>query len=459
MTNAVRFSFSQQNALGANAMRQLWIKILIPLLAILVIIPTLAQDDDEPTPTPTSGLGNLVIATNTPRPTLPDFTLATNTPTGPTNTPTSTPTNTPTATSTPTNTPTPTPTPIGPFYYPDGINPLTGLPYPNEAAMSRRNLLVKISNFPPIVRPQSGINAADVVYEYEVEGGVTRFAAIFRSNAPDSVGPVRSGRLMDIQLVTMYEALFAYSGASGPVQELILSQDWRYQVISPSIGDNCEEAGFCRVERPEVAFEHTLYVDTNKIWERADARGVNNGYRARGFAFDPEPDANGTPAEDILIDWYGQTDARWQYDAEQNRYLRYTEGLPHFDAADEQQVWAHNLVIIEVEHIERPDLFEPGAKNASLEIAIYEQGRAILIRDGQAYQGFWRRQNQETGSALQLVYGDNTPMKMKPGRTWVSVVRGLGNAQILETQVDAMATADAIVASYTPTPTPTTEAE
>lgn len=324
--------------------------------------------------------------------------------------------------------------------------------------MARRNLLVKISNYPPIVRPQSGMNAADVVYEYEVEGGVTRFAAIFRSTAPTQVGPVRSGRLMDIELVTMHEALFAYSGASGPVQELILGQDWRYQVISPSIGDNCEEAGFCRVERPGVAFEHTLYVDTTKVWERAEARGVNNGFRAKGFAFDPEPDENGIPTEDVFIDWYGQTDARWQYDEENARYLRYTEGLPHMDAAVDEQVWAHNLVIIEVEHLERPDLFEPGAKNASLEIAIYEQGRAILVRDGQAYQGFWRRQNQEPGNALQLLYGDNTPMKMKPGRTWVSVVRGLGNAQLSDEPVNAQATAEAIIENATPTPsaTPTT---
>ena len=209
------------------------------------------------------------FATNTPRPALPEnLNFATNTPSGPTSTPS--------ATATATHTPTqyiypnihtdkytvPTPTPIGPFFYPEGINPLTGLPYPSADALARRNLLIKVSNFPPVVRPQTGINAADVVYEYEVEGGVTRFAAIYRSTAPELVGPVRSGRLMDIQLVTMYESLFAYSGASGPVQELILSQDWRFQIISPSIGDNCAEAGFCRVERP------ALHLNTRCLWNR-----------------------------------------------------------------------------------------------------------------------------------------------------------------------------------------------
>jgi hypothetical protein len=438
-------------------MRRLFPHLLLCLLTLLTVIPTVSGQDDDPTTTPQATL-ELDLATNTPRPPAPpDIALATNTPPGPTSTPTNTPTATNTATFTPTNTPTatntpsPTPTPIGPFFYPEGINPLTGLQYPSAAALERRNLIVKISNFPPVVRPQSGVNAADVVYEYEVEGGVTRFAAIYRSNAPEVVGPVRSGRLLDIELVTMHESLFAYSGASGPVQELILGQDWRFQVISPSIGDNCEEAGFCRIERPGIAFEHTLFVDTNKVWERATARGINQGFRAKGFAFEREVPEGGVPANDIFVDWYGQISARWQYDTDTDRYLRYTDSVPHFDAADGDQIWTNNLVIIEVEHIDRPDLFESGASNASIEIDLNDQGRAILIRDGQAYQGFWRRPDNDPGTALQLIAGDGTPLKMRPGRTWVSVVRWLGDTTITEDQVDAMATAESVIASYTPT--------
>ena len=97
--------------------------------------------------------------------------------------------------------------PIGPRSYPQGINPLTGLPYPNEEAQARRNLIVKISNWPPKVRPQHGVNQADLVVEYEAEGGVTRFAAIFRNNAPEKVGSIRSARLIDIELINMYAAI------------------------------------------------------------------------------------------------------------------------------------------------------------------------------------------------------------------------------------------------------------
>ena len=171
--------------------------------------------------------------TNTPRPTG----FSTNTPSVPSDTPTATftatftptatatptatftPTDTPTATFTPTDTPTPTPTPIGPFFYPEGVNPLTGQLYPNEEAVARRNLIVKISNYPPIVRPQSNVNLADVVFEVEAEGGVTRFAAIFRNNAPTHVGSVRSARLLELELVPMFNALLAYSGTSEPIQK------------------------------------------------------------------------------------------------------------------------------------------------------------------------------------------------------------------------------------------------
>lgn len=413
-----------------------------------------------------SEIGQDAFPTNTPRPT--DFEFVTNTPLGPTATPTDTPpptdtatltpthTPTPTATFTPSDTPTPTPTPNGPFLYPEGVNPLTGLPYPDEIALGRRNLIIKISNYPPIVRPQYGVNEADVVFEYETESGVTRFAAIYRTNMPERVGPVRSARLMDLNLVPMYQSLLTYSGASEPVQNLLLGAEWRFQLISPSIGDaesnSCESTPFCRIPREGAAFEHTLFANTELLWELATRRNVNTGYRARGFAFSDEPDAGGIPAEDVYVEWWGQADARWQYDPSTQRYVRFTDNVPHLDAADGEQLWANNLIIIEVPHEERPDLFPPGSTYWSLDIQLVDQGFAYLVRDGRAYQGYWRRRSEDLGDALQIIYGDNTPIMMRPGRTWVMVVRGLGQATISETRVDMDAIGTAI--AETPTVTP-----
>lgn len=399
--------------------------------------------------------------TNTPKPTV--FSFATNTPAGPSATPSRTPTATdtatatatatftPTATSTPTDTPSPTPTPNGPFSYPENVNPLTGQDYTSQAAKERRNLIVKISNYPPIVRPQTGVNQADMVWEYETEGGVTRFAAIFRNNAPSHVGSVRSARLIDLELVPMYNALLAYSGTSAPIQKLIMAADFVFQTFSPLKGDNCEDAGFCRFPNGDLPFEHTLFLDTNLIWAKATRRNVNTGYKARGLAFNPTPDAGGQPAAEAFIDWYGQTDARWQYDEATGHYLRFTDGVPHMDAGDGKQLWADDLIILEVPHNDHPDIFDPGVKYLSIQIQLWDQGRAYLLRDGQVFQGYWRRKDKEPGSALQLVYGNNTPMMVKPGRSWVSIVRGFGDVFINQQKADMVATATAIANMATPT--------
>jgi len=382
--------------------------------------------------------------------------FATNTPELPSATPTEV---IPTATVTPSV----TPEPIGPFTYPDNYNSLTGLPYPDEASRARVNLVVKISNYPPIVRPQTGVNRADIVYEYEAEGGVTRFAAIFRSQMPELVGSLRSGRLMDMELMTMYRANLVYSGTSQPIQKLFL-QNYPYRLISPFIGDaqgdgeaGCTENPFCRIPQEGKAFEHTLFGNTRLMWDVATARGTNKGYKAKGFAFSDVPEAGGEAINDIFIDWYGQTDARWQYDPVSGHYLRYTDGVAHYDKGDGQQLWADNLVVIVVPHEHRPDLFPAGANYESLEVQLWHHEdtflyQALVLRDGQLYEGYWDRPNRDDGTALFLVHGNNQPITLKPGRTWVSVVRGLGDVTWSAEKTDMGALATQI--ALTPSPTP-----
>lgn len=320
---------------------------------------------------------------------------------------------------------------IGPWDYPYGINPLTGLPYPSEEALKRRNLIVKISNWPPKVRPQRGLNLADLVIEYEAEGGVTRFAAIYRNNAPEQVGSIRSARLLDIELLTMYAALLAYSGASAPIHEIYLNSSFRPVLISPSLGDNCNPGGFCRDEsKSYLGYEHTLFGDTGKMWQLATYRNLNHGYRANGFAFGLQANADGAAARDLYINWYNRTDVRWQYDEATRQYLRFADGIRHIDEADGAQLWADNLVLLQVTHSRRPDLFTLGSIDESYAVALWGQGPAYVLREGKFYQGLWWRRNQNRGEALRLNFPDGDPILLKPGRTWVTVMRSLSSAQI-----------------------------
>ncbi len=328
----------------------------------------------------------------------------------------------------------------GPAQYPLNYNSMTGLPYPDQAAMERRNLIVKISNFPPIVRPQSGVNQADLVFEVESESGITRFAAIFRSQAPRHVGSVRSARLLDLELMTMYSAFLAYSGTSIPIQRILWSSPHAAYAFSPLTGNNCEDAGFCRYDQSGVGYEHTLYLDSEQLYRLGTARGINQGYKARGFAFDSQPDVGGQSLAEVGINWWGEGNALWQYDSGHERWLRYTDGVAHFDALDGMQLWADNLIVLQVPHARRPDLFVAGADDESLEVQLWGSGPALVMRDGRWYSGNWLRFSRATTVALQLSHtGSDKPIRLKPGRSWISIVRNLRDVTLSEYLTDIIA--------------------
>ena len=115
--------------------------------------------------------------------------------------------------------PTPTITPLyppegyGPANFPANVDPLTGLPVSDPALLQRRPMLIKVSNLPRNVRPQWGLSLADLIFEYYTEEGSTRFAAIFYSKDASMVGPIRSGRFIDGDLVQGYKAVFAFGSA------------------------------------------------------------------------------------------------------------------------------------------------------------------------------------------------------------------------------------------------------
>jgi hypothetical protein len=401
------------------------------------------------TPRPSATFTATPPPTNTPRPT------ATSTPTlTATNTPSPTATFTPTATAThtpspsPTFTPSPTATIVGPSEYPENFNPLTGLPYPNEAAKNRRTLIVKVSNFPEVVRPQSGLDKADIVFEYEVEGAVTRFAAIYRSQGAEKVGSVRSARLLDLELVPMFQALLAYSGANTWIDNYILEADWKWQALSPQHGVNCPP--FCRYPDDKRAYEHTLFGNVFEMWDVAEQRQVNQGMAMRGFAFSDVPDTGGQPVQDILVDyWSPHQDTRWQYHPDDGRYYRYNNGVPHVDAVTGQQLSTDNVVVLEAEHIDRPDIYDSEIGGTVIETVLWGRGTAWLFRDGLWFQGIWAHAQGKSG--LWLLFPDGeTPMHLKPGQTWFNVVRPvMYGVEVSAQPVDMQATTQAIYATQT----------
>ncbi len=185
----------------------------------------------------------------------------------------------PSPTPEPTGTPSSTARPeglIGPDSYDAGVNPLTGEVMADPAVLDRRPVAVKVSNSPAqFVRPQSGLDKADLVFEHYAEGGVTRLTAIFYGQATGQAGSVRSGRLIDLEIPAMYQAAFAYSGSSGRVREMIRDSDFFDRVISPDFAYG--EPYFYRVPREGVPYEHTLFADLYDIWAGSTAKATTPG--------------------------------------------------------------------------------------------------------------------------------------------------------------------------------------
>lgn len=151
----------------------------------------------------------------------------------------------------------------------DNRNIFTGELVTDTAVLQRRPLAIKISNNPPTyARPQSGIGQADIVYEHVTEANITRFTAIFYSQTPEDVGPVRSARLIDKELPAMYDAVLVMSGSHELISQRLYASD---------IGDsilNSQAEGFYRTGE-DKPWEHTLHVRPAQLWQDLDELGKN----------------------------------------------------------------------------------------------------------------------------------------------------------------------------------------
>ncbi|MBL8096619.1 MAG: DUF3048 domain-containing protein, partial [Anaerolineales bacterium] len=132
----------------------------------------------------------------------------------------------PAATAAPTAEPQPTAAAmVGPDTYPADVNPLTGETVGADV-LERMPLAVKITNFPVSARPQFGLAQADLVFEHQAEAGLTRFTAFFLQNDVDKIGPVRSARFVDAEIVPAFQAALVTSGSSFGTMDKLRGTAW-----------------------------------------------------------------------------------------------------------------------------------------------------------------------------------------------------------------------------------------
>ena len=347
--------------------------------------------------------------------------------TAPSATPTSTATSTQTATSTETPTPLPTTTPTstpvlsyppggyGPANFPADVDPLTGLKVADPALLQRRPMLIKVSNLPRSVRPQWGLSLADIVFDYYTEEGSTRFAAIFYGKDASMVGPIRSGRFIDGDLVEGYKAVFAFGSAYVAEMQRFDASDFANRMVV--------EEPYTPLKRYDPNGLDYLVVSTADLSAYATKRGLNQEQNLNNMFFNLPAPAGGQPGAQIYVHYSAATYNRWDYDPTSEKYLRFSDNadvtnvgqteqyVQLTDRLNNQPVAFDNVVVLYVNH----ELYSPGI----YDILLSGSGDAVAFRDGQAYKVQWQRNEKDVVS---LTNPDGSPFPFKPGTTCFEVI-------------------------------------
>lgn len=331
----------------------------------------------------------------------------------------------PVPTPAPAQTVAPTQNPSAPNTFAPDVNPYTGLKVADTASLNRKPVIVKVNN-EETVRPQTGLSAADIVIEHIMEGGSTRFDALFLANAPTKVGAVRSCRLVDIELTTVFKTALVCSGTSPGVKPIIRADTNLFDkggglrdgvaIISDFGPYECPTCPMFRTN--DKPMPHNLYANLPNTWKELDDRKRNTPSGFNAFRFDAATPGGGKPATNIALN-YRIDKAAWAWDAANGTWLRSTNGAPHIDAGTGKQLSAVNVLVLQVPHIDT-DIEEDSLGSKSVQIQLWNTGKAKLFRDGQLFEGTWRRDTDLTTIALTDATGK--PLLFKPGNTWIQII-------------------------------------
>jgi len=303
-----------------------------------------------------------------------------------------------------------------PSNFPTDVDPLTGLKVANTAMLERRPLAIKVSNLPRSVRPQWGLSLADIVYEYYTEEGTTRFNALFLGNDASRVGPIRSARFFDINIVRGYKAVFAFGSAYVVEMNRLLNSEFANRLVL--------EGASSPLTRYDPNGTNDLVVNTADLSAYITQKGIENGRQnLDGMSFKLDPSASSQMVSHIFIRYSAAIYNRWDYDAASSKYLRFSDTTEDLNSGQSEQyalltdrltdqpIAFDNLVILYVNH----ELYSPNI----YDILFSGSGTGFAFRDGQAYEVRWQRNDTDVVS---LTNPDGTPFAFKPGTTWFEVV-------------------------------------
>jgi hypothetical protein len=275
------------------------------------------------------------------------------------------------------------------------LSPLTGKP----VTALRPVLAVKIDNI-VLARPQTGLTSADLVYVLPVEGGLSRFLAVFSSHLPPVIGPVRSSREDDLELLRQFgRPAFAFSGA----QPQLLPVVERARVVDLYSG---LAGGYFRDNRRIAPYN--LYAHTHQLL--AQAKHATKAHDI-GFRFGPAP-AGGRPAASESVS-YPAASYTFTWSAARNRWLVWMDGARAASTEDGQLSAA--TVVIQHTTVRTSRFLERSVRPPYAQTT--GAGSALVLRNGQAFPAQWSRPAADGGTTFRTASGQ--PMTFARGPVWI----------------------------------------
>ena len=295
-------------------------------------------------------------------------------------------------------------------------SPLTGRPS-TPRVLARPVLTVKIENSVD-ARPQTGLAAADLVVEELVEGGITRFAAMFQSKVPRDVGPVRSVRNVDASLTGPTRGLLAYSGGAGHVLRIVGHAP--VQQLAPGQAGNA----YHRSSRRHAP--HNLYANTRKLYAHAHRlHRIPAAYLPFAPTAARASTASGKRARVLSLRFSTGEHPTWTYDRARHRWLR-SEGSRPARTASGARLVANNVIVLRI--LTKDAGYKDPAGNFVPETVLKGSGPAVLATGGRVLHATWHKKGRD--HVLRFTGRHGRAVKIAPGRTWLELVPINGSVRL-----------------------------
>ncbi|MDQ3854920.1 MAG: DUF3048 domain-containing protein [Chloroflexota bacterium] len=283
------------------------------------------------------------------------------------------------------------------------------------AKLRHRPLAVMIENHPD-ARPQSGLDAADVVLEAPAEFGISRFIAFFINRDVPVIGPVRSARKYFVLWAKEFNPIYFHAGQSPGTAALA---DRIRLVRTSALHDG---RAFYRTS--DRVAPHNLYTSTAALMrvERAKGRGLRGGtwgglrFKTPGTYLGPRK------VSYINLHFNDYYYAEWRWDPARKVYRRWMQGVPHIERNTGSQVVA-TAVIVRIHNMYRI----PGDPKAREEINVYGSGKAYIFQDGRLTRATWRK--RDVNSPTLYYDRQGRRLAVNQGGVWIQVIPQYGRVR------------------------------